>query len=125
MPQGVEADVHLEVFPAALLQLPQRDIDLFGEPAAQPPVVLLQAAAAVTANLFRLALATALVLLPEALHTAAADPETLAHFADTFTFFPRSNDTQTQILTQWSHEFFLIPETVTKFSIRLSKSKML
>ena len=125
MPQGIEADVHIELFPAALLQLPQCDIDLFREPAAQPPFMLLQTAAAITTNLFRLALATALVLLPETLHAAAADSETSAHFADTFTFFPRPNDTQTQILAEWSHEFFFIPETATKPQIRLSKSKIL
>ncbi len=60
MPQGVEADAHLKLLPAALLQLPQGDVHLLGEPAAQPPIVLLQAAAAITPDLFGLALAPAL-----------------------------------------------------------------
>jgi hypothetical protein len=114
VPQGVDADVHVKALLATLLQLPQRYIDLFGEPAAQPPIMLLQAAAAVTTNLFRLALTTVLVLFPEAFYAAATDPETPAYFADTFPFFPRPNDTQTQILTEWSHEFFPIAEITIK-----------
>jgi hypothetical protein len=92
MPQGIGPDLDLEAFLTALLQLPQREINLLGQPPAQDPVVLLQTAAAVAANLLRPALAGLAVLLPEALHTAATDAEAPTNLPDPFTLFPCPND---------------------------------
>jgi hypothetical protein len=99
MPQRIGPDLDLELLLTALLQLPQGEIDLLGQPPAQEPVMLLQTAATVAANLFRPTLARLGVLLPEALDTAATDAEAPANFPDTFTLFPRPNDALTQVLT--------------------------
>jgi len=95
MPQGIGPDLDLEAFPAALLQLPQREINLLGQPPAKEPVVLLETAAAVAANLFRPTLARLGVLLPEALHTAATHTEAPTNLPDAFTLFPCPNDALT------------------------------
>ena len=121
MPQGIEPDLHPEVLLAALLHLAQRDIDLRGEPPTKEPVMALQAAEAIAADLLRPAMTAFSMLLPEALHTAAANPEALGDLADSLTLFPCPNDTLTQILAQWSHA----TEVALLRSTRLSKSKLL
>ena len=95
MPQGIGSDLDLELLLTALLQLTQGEIDLLGQPPAQEPVVLLQPAAAVAANLFRSTLARLDVLLPEALYTAATNAEAPTNLPDTFTLIPRLNDALT------------------------------
>jgi hypothetical protein len=61
--------------------------------------VLLQAAAAVAANLFGPTLTRLDVLPPEALYTAATNPKAPTNLPDAFALLPRPNDTLTQILT--------------------------
>ena len=121
MPQGIESNLQPEALLAALLHLTQRDVDLSGEPPTKETVMALQAAAAITSDLLRPAMAAFLMLPPEALHTTAADPEALGNLADSLTFFPSPRNTLTQILTQWSH----VTEVTLLHPIRLSKSKML
>ena len=103
MPQRSHANGDVELLPAPLLQLSQRQIGLRGNPTAEGPVVLFQAGTAVTADLFGPAGAGQTVLFPKALHAFAADPETPAHLAGPLSALTRGDDPLTQILAQRPH----------------------
>lgn len=92
MPQGVDPDVDAEALVAALLELGQRQIGLSDKPVTQSPIMFFQTGAAVSANLFGLALTGQAMLLPKPFHTFSTHPKASADFASAFTSFPSCND---------------------------------
>jgi hypothetical protein len=105
VPQGGDANGNVQMFPTPFLEFAQGQIRLRANPPAQSSVMLFQAGAPVTADLFGLALASQTVLLPKTLHTFATDAKTFAHVAGAFPALPRGDDSLSQILTQWPHDF--------------------
>src|ERR1700722_13598179 len=99
MPQGRQADGHLQLLPALFLQLAQGQTRLPDNPTAQGPVMLFQAGAPIAADWFGLALAGVRVLFPKPFHALATDPKTLAHDAGAFSACARGDDPLAQILT--------------------------
>jgi hypothetical protein len=99
MPQGRQADGHLQLLPALFLQLAQGQTRLPDNPTAQGPVMLFQAGAPIAADLFGLALAGPAVLFPKSFHALATDTKTMADDTGAFSAFPRSDDPLAQILT--------------------------
>jgi hypothetical protein len=105
VPQGGEAHGNVQVFPTPFLEFAQGQICLRANPPAQSSVMLFQAGAPVTADLFGPALSGQTVLLPKTLHAFAADAKTPANVTGAFPARPRSDDSLSQILTQWPHDF--------------------
>jgi hypothetical protein len=87
------------------LKFAQGQISLRCNPPTQGSVMLFEARAPVTADLFGPALAGQTVLLPKTLHAFAADAKTPANFAGAFPALPRGDDPLSQILTQRPHDF--------------------
>src|SRR5208283_1411502 len=79
-------------------------------------VMLFQAGAPVTADLFGPAFAGQTVLLPKALHAFAADAKTPANFAGALPALPRGDDPLSQILTQRPHNSLFIKEKIAGFT---------
>src|SRR5580698_3481463 len=103
MPQGGQADRDLQLFPAAALQLVQRQVRLRPDPTPQGPVVLFQTGTTIAADLLGPTGAGPAVLVPKAFHAFAADPETPADFAGAFSTRAGGDDALTQILAQRPH----------------------
>jgi hypothetical protein len=108
MPQGGDADGNLQLLETPFLKFAQGQIRLFCNPIVQGPVMLFQAGAAITTDLFRPTRAGELRLFPKPLHAFATDVKALANFSRAFSAFPRGDDPLTQILTQRSHNFLSI-----------------
>jgi hypothetical protein len=98
VPQGRQTDDDVDLLPATLLQLTQRQVRLLPNPTAQGPVVLLQARTAIAPDLFGLALPGQTVLLPKAFDALSTDPETPANLAGACSALSRGDDPLTQIL---------------------------
>ena len=81
VPQSGDADGNFQVLPTPFLEFVQGQIRLRPNPTAQGSVMLFQAGAPVTADLFGPALAGQTVLLPKTLHAFAADAKAPANFA--------------------------------------------
>jgi len=109
VPQGGDADRDLELLPAPLLQFPQRQVRLRGNPMAQGPVVLLQTRTPVTTDHFGLAGAGSAVLFPKALDAFAADAEAPANLASSLSALTRGDDPKAQVPAQRMHNALLTP----------------
>jgi hypothetical protein len=105
VPQSGQANGNVQMLQTPFLEFAQGQVRLCSNPSAQGSVMLFQAGAPVTADLFGLALASQTVLLPKTLHAFAADAKTPANFAGAFAALPRGDDPLSQILTQWPHDF--------------------
>jgi len=99
VPQSGDANGNFQTLKTPLLKFAQSQIRLRANPPAQGSVMLFQAGAPVTTDLFGAALASLTILFPKALHTFAADAKTPANVAGAFPMFPRRNDPLSQILT--------------------------
>ena len=108
MPQSGDANGNFQVLQTPFLEFTEGQISLRCNPPAQGPVMLFQAGAPVTADLFGPALAGQTVLLPKTLHAFAADAKTPANFAGAFSALPRGDDSMSQILTQRTHNSLFI-----------------
>ena len=71
----------------------------------------------VSPNLLGTAVAPQPVLIPEPLHALATDTKALANLPSARAVRPRGDDPQPQILTQWSHDGFLIRSTILEQSL--------
>jgi hypothetical protein len=122
VPQGGDADGNLQLLETPLLEFAQGQIRLLCNPLAQGAVMLFQAGAAITTNLFGPACTREPLLLPKTLHTFAADTKTLANLPRAVPALPRGDDPLTQILTQRPHNsLFMERDYNSQFRIRLSK----
>jgi len=110
VPQSGDANGNFQLLQTPPLEFAQGQIRLRGNPPVQSSVVLFQAGAPVTADLFGPALAGQMVLLPKTLHAFTADPKTPANFPGACPALPRSDDPLSQILTQWPHNFPFMKE---------------
>jgi hypothetical protein len=92
MPQGRDANRHVELGATPLLQFDQGQIGLGLDPTLEEAIMLGQAGTPIAADLFGAALPRATMLAPKPLDTLAADTKAFADFAGAFTVFPRSNN---------------------------------
>ncbi len=114
MPQRRQADLHVKLLAATLLQLHQGQIRLGGNASPQSRFMLLQPGDPIAADLLRAAVPASLVLLPESHHTLASHPKALANLTGTSPIRPRLNNTLTQILAQRSHNLVLMRRSIPK-----------
>src|SRR5208283_843193 len=108
VPQGGDANGNFQALQTPFLEFTEGQIRLRCYPPAQGSVMLFQAGASITADLFGLAFAGQTVLFPKTLHAFAADAKTSANFAGAFPAFPRGDDPMSQILTQRTHNSLFI-----------------
>jgi len=98
MPQGRDANGHLELIQTPLLQFDQSQIGLGFNPTLEDSTMLGQAGTPIAADLFGEALPRATMLFPKSLDTLATDTKAFAYLSGAFATFPRSNDPLPQIL---------------------------
>jgi len=92
VPQSGDANGNFQVLPTPILEFAQGYIRLRLNPSAQGSIMLFQAGAPVTADLFGLALARQTVLFPKPFHAFTADAKTPANFTGPFPALSRGDD---------------------------------
>jgi hypothetical protein len=92
VPQRGDADGHLQSVKTPLLEFPQGQVRLLGNPMAQGSIMLFQPGAPVTSDFLGVAHTRQTVLLPKPLHAFAADAKTPADFTSALSALSRRND---------------------------------